>query len=43
MSLALSTYYYRARARSAAAVVAEARLVARIHEICAEFPRAAWP
>ena len=39
MSLAPSTYYYRAKARSAEAVVAEARLVARIHAICAEFPR----
>ena len=39
MSLAPSTYYYRPRARSAEAVAAEARLVARIHAICAEFPR----
>jgi putative transposase len=39
MSLAPSTYYHRPRARSAEAAVAEARLVARIHEICAEFPR----
>ena len=39
MSLAPSTYYYRAKAKSAAAVAAEARLVARIHAICAEFPR----
>ena len=39
MSLAPSTYYYRARAKSAEAVAAEARLVARIHAICAEFPR----
>ena len=39
MSLAPSTYYYRAKARSAEAVVAEARLVARVHAICAEFPR----
>jgi putative transposase len=39
MSLAPSTYYYRPRARSAEAVAEEARLVARIHEICAEFPR----
>jgi putative transposase len=39
MSLAPSTYYYRAKARSAEAVAAEARLVARIHAICAEFPR----
>ena len=39
MSLAPSTYYYRPRVRPAEAAVAEARLVARIHEICAEFPR----
>jgi putative transposase len=39
MSLAPSTYYYRPRGRSAAAIAAEARLVARIHAICAEFPR----
>ncbi len=39
MSLAPSTYYYRPRGRSPEAVAAEARLVARIHEICAEFPR----
>ena len=39
MSVAPSTYYHRAKARSAEAVVAEARLVARIHAICAEFPR----
>jgi putative transposase len=39
MSLAPSTYYYRAKAQSAEAVAAEARLVARIHAICAEFPR----
>ena len=39
MSLAPSPYYYRARAKSAEAVAAEARLVARIHAICAEFPR----
>jgi putative transposase len=39
MSLAPSTYYYRAKARSAEAVMTEARLVARIHAICAEFPR----
>ena len=39
MSLAPSTYYYRPRAGSAEAVAAEARLVARIREICAEFPR----
>ena len=39
MSLAPSTYYYRAKPKSAEAVAAEARLVARIHAICAEFPR----
>jgi putative transposase len=39
MSLAPSTYYHRPRARSAAAAAAEARLIARIREICAEFPR----
>jgi putative transposase len=39
MSPAPSTYYYRARAKPAEAVAAEARLIARIHEICAEFPR----
>ena len=39
MSLAPSTYYYRPRVRSAEAAVAEARLVARIREICAELPR----
>ena len=39
MSLAPSTYYYRARAKSVEAVAVEARLVARIREICAEFPR----
>ena len=39
MSLAPSTYYYRPRARSAEAAVAEARLVARLHAIGAEFPR----
>jgi putative transposase len=39
MSLAPSTYYYRAKAKSAEAVMTEARLVARIHAICAEFPR----
>jgi putative transposase len=39
MSLAPSTYYYRPRPRSAEAVAAEARLVARIRAICAEFPR----
>ena len=39
MSLAPSTYYYRAKAKSAEAIAAEAQLVARIHAICAEFPR----
>ena len=39
MSLAPSTYYCRAKAKSVEAVAAEARLVARIREICAEFPR----
>jgi putative transposase len=39
MSLAPSTYYHRAKAKSAEAVITEARLVARIHAICAEFPR----
>ncbi len=39
MSLAPSTYYYRPKPRSADAVAAEARLVERIREICAEFPR----
>ncbi|HEU4399995.1 MAG TPA: IS3 family transposase [Actinomycetota bacterium] len=39
MSLAPSTYYYRAKAGSAEAVMTEARLVARIHAICAGFPR----
>ncbi len=39
MSLAPSTYDYRPRPRSAGAVAAEARLVARIRTICAEFPR----
>jgi putative transposase len=37
MSLAPSTYYDRVKARPAAA--REARLVTRIREICAEFPR----
>ena len=37
--MAPSTYYYRPRVRSAEAAVAEDRLVARIREICAEFPR----
>ena len=39
MSLAPSSYYYRAKAKSAEAIAAETRLVARIHAICAEFPR----
>jgi transposase-like protein len=39
MSLAPSTYYDRPRARSAEAVAEEARLVLRIGEICADFPR----
>jgi putative transposase len=39
MSLAPSTYYDRPRVRPAEAAVAEARLVTRIREICAEFPR----
>jgi putative transposase len=39
MSLAPSTYSYRPRVGPAEAAVAEARLVARIREICAEFPR----
>jgi putative transposase len=39
MSLAPSSYYHRPRAKSADTVAAEARLVGRIHEICAEFPR----
>ena len=39
MSLAPSTYYYRPRTRSVEAVAEEARLVAHIREICAEFPR----
>ena len=39
MSLAPSTYYHRPKGRSPEAVAAEARLVARIHEICAELPR----
>jgi putative transposase len=39
MSLAPSTYYYRAKPKSAEAVAAEARLVVRIRAICAEFPR----
>ena len=39
MSLPPSTYYYRARARSAEAVAEETRLVGRVRAICAEFPR----
>jgi putative transposase len=39
MSLAPSSYYHRAKPRSAKAVAEEARLVVRIREICAEFPR----
>ncbi|HSF03578.1 MAG TPA: IS3 family transposase [Solirubrobacterales bacterium] len=39
MSLAPSSYDHRPRAKSADAVAAEARLIGRIHEICAEFPR----
>jgi putative transposase len=39
MSLAPSSCYYRTKAKSAEAIAAEARLVARIHAICAEFPR----
>jgi putative transposase len=39
MSLPPSTYYYRPKAKSADAVAAEAGLIGRIHEICAEFPR----
>jgi putative transposase len=39
MSLAPSSYYYRPRAKPAEAAAGEARLVERIHEICAEFPR----
>jgi putative transposase len=39
VSLAPSTYYYRAKAKPAEAIAAEARLAARIHAICAEFPR----
>jgi hypothetical protein len=37
--LAPSSYYHRAKPRSAKAVAEEARLVVRIREICAEFPR----
>jgi putative transposase len=39
MSLAPSSYYYRPKPRSVEAVAAEARLVERVREICAEFPR----
>jgi putative transposase len=39
MSLAPSTYYYRPRAKPAGAAAGEARLVERVHAICAEFPR----
>jgi putative transposase len=39
MSLAPSSYYYRPKRRSAAAEAEEARLIGRIGEICAEFPR----
>jgi putative transposase len=39
VSLAPSSYYYRPRPKSAEAVAEEARLVARIRAICAEFPR----
>ena len=39
MSLAPSTYYYRAKPKSVEAVAVEARLVARIRAIRAEFPR----
>ena len=39
MSLAPSSCYHRAKPRSAEAVAEEARLVMRIREICAEFPR----
>jgi putative transposase len=39
MSLATSPYYYRPKAKPVEAIAAEARLVARIHAICAEFPR----
>jgi putative transposase len=39
MSLAPSTYYYRAEPKSVEAVAVEARLVARIRAICGEFPR----
>ena len=39
MSLAPSTYYCRPKAKPVEAVAEEARLVARIRAICAEFPR----
>jgi len=39
MSLAPSTYYHRPKGRLFEAMAAEAELVARIHAICAEFPR----
>src|SRR4051794_20589826 len=39
MSLAPSTYNYRPRTRSAEAVAAEARLLARIREMCPESAR----
>jgi putative transposase len=39
MSLAPSSYYHRAKPRSAEAEAREARLGLRIREICAEFPR----
>ncbi len=39
MSLAPSSYHYRPKPRSADAVAAEACLVVRLREICAEFPR----
>ena len=39
MSLAPSSYYSRPKPRPADAVAAAARLVGRIHAICAEFPR----
>ena len=42
MSLAPSSYYYRPKPRSAEAAAEEARLVARIQEIGAEFPRSGY-
>jgi putative transposase len=39
MNLARSSYYYQPKPRLAAAEAAEAALVLRIQEICAEFPR----